>query len=78
MSRSELVTRLLSELSAARAAIADSYERLWPTAEQASSATPPDDRDQPRRAAEPAATREPDDDDDSAVAGSRLDAVHAC
>lgn len=35
MSRSELVARLLSEPSAARAAIADSYQRLWPTAEQA-------------------------------------------
>jgi hypothetical protein len=67
MSRSELVARLLSELSAARAAIADSYQRLWPTAEQASSATPRDDRDQPRDAAEPAATREPDNDDDAAV-----------
>ena len=62
MSRSELVVRLVSELSAARAAIADSYQRLWPTAEQAPGTTAPDDRDQPQRAAEPAATDVPDDD----------------
>ena len=67
MSRSELVARLLSELSATRAAIADSDQRLWPTAEQSLSATPRDDRDQPRDAAEPAATRELHDDDDAAV-----------
>ena len=62
MSRSELVVRLVSELSAARAAIADSYQRLWPKAEQAPGSTAPDDRDQPQRAAEPAATDVPDDD----------------
>ncbi len=66
MSRSELVARLLSELSAARAAIADSYQRLWPTAEQALSATPRDDRDQPRSAAEPSGKGVSDDDDDAA------------
>ena len=62
MSRSELVVRLLSELSAARAAIADSYQRLWPTPEQAPGTTAPDDRDLPQRAAEPAGTDVPDDD----------------
>ena len=62
MSRSELVVRLLSELSTARAAIADSYQRLWPKAEQAPGTTAADERDQPQRAAKPAATDVPDDD----------------
>ena len=48
MSRSELVARLLSEMSAARAAIADSYQRLWATAEQAPGTPAPGDRDQPQ------------------------------
>jgi hypothetical protein len=68
MSRSELVVRLLSELSAARTAIADSYQRLWPKAEQTLGTTAPDDRDQPQRAAEPAAMDVSDDDDDAAAA----------
>ena len=63
MSRSDLVARLLSELSAARAAIADNYQRLWATAEQAPGTTAPDDRDQPQGAAEPAATDVRDEDD---------------
>ena len=62
MSRSELVVRLLSEMSAARAAIADSYQRLWRAAEQAPGVTTPDDQDLSQRAAEPAATDVPDDD----------------
>jgi hypothetical protein len=62
MSRSELVVRLVSELSAARAAIADSYQRLWRAAEEAPGTTAPDDRDLPQRAAEPAGTDVPDDD----------------
>lgn len=49
-------------MSAARAAIADSYQRLWPTAEQALDTAAPDDRDPPQRAAEPAATDVPGDD----------------
>jgi hypothetical protein len=53
-------------MSAARAAIADSYQRLWPKAEQALGTTAPDDRDQRQRAAEPGATDVSHDDDDAA------------
>ena len=67
MSRSELVARLLSEMSVARAAIADSYQRLWPKAEQALGTTAPHDSDQPQRVAEPAATDVSDDDGDAAA-----------
>ena len=76
MSRSELVVRLLSEMSAARAAIADSYQRLWPTAEQAPGTTAPDDRDQhsapPSRLRRTCRTMTPQ------RGGSFLDALPAC
>jgi len=55
-------------MSAARAAIADSYQRLWPTTDQAAGTTSPEDPDRPRHAGEPAATDDPDDDDDAATA----------
>jgi hypothetical protein len=44
MSQSALVARLLSELAAARAAVAASYQRLWSTAEQSSAGGTPEDR----------------------------------
>lgn len=34
MNHAGLVERLLSEIAAARAAVAASYQRLWPTAER--------------------------------------------
>ena len=60
MSRSELVVRLLSELSAARTAIGDSYQRLWPRAEQALDTAASEDRTPPQAEARPAT----DADDD--------------
>lgn len=65
MSRSELVSRLLSELSAARTAIVASYQSLWPAAEEALDSTAPDERE-PERADRPRQTGTPDDDDHAA------------
>jgi hypothetical protein len=47
MSHPGLVERLLSEVAAARAAIAASYERLWPAAERTLQAPQADERHQP-------------------------------
>jgi hypothetical protein len=46
----ELVVRLLSELAAARATIAASYDKLWPAGPTAKDAAPRDEmaaRDEP-------------------------------